>query len=413
MTQNKIAMLKADHPELAENGYLADRTAPVLLLRVEDIALSDDNKTVDFSRLSLQDDQPIVIFTPAGTPQHISYQRMFGTVRFNADSGEVMSVVKARDIRRGQWKQPTVSRGWRLHVVNVAGDLTLGNGYSGIATLHADGSLTTFNTDIGGLCTGVESFARLPGRLFYVVGSATLQPQALVEMDIETGAKTIICSSRDDPAENESHREFIDLVADTRRNLLWFISRIHLSEDKRDESPKRLYRYDPGTGEMKRISVPDLDIHLDRAKVPLRMFGDSLFFDGSNGLCEFNVETRETRLVCAHAGRRNEQGEWSKPFSTVRPIPFSLVEDGLVSIMNGKLIHYQFGRTDAIIYPVSLFMRPTTRRKDEAGDSDYERYFLDMWRCEVLDFAPSPKGLFVITRDTLWLVPDIVAAEEN
>ncbi|MDT8389683.1 MAG: hypothetical protein RRC34_04140 [Lentisphaeria bacterium] len=413
--QHKIDMLKEANPELAGKDYLANVAKPVLLLRAEDVSAPEDNTTVDFSRICLDDDQPLVIYTRGK-------QRggFFGVIRFNAGSRRVVSITGAHDIRHDGWQGPGHSFDWDLHVVNFEGDVTLAGDYAGIATLGTDGSLTRLPPPAVDLPrVGVLAMARLNERLFCVVGRRHRVPQALVEVDIHTGESKIICSSREDPAEGKSHMNFLGLAVDSRRNLLWFISRIHYSTHQPDTPRDRLFSYHPETDELKQIHVPELDVHLKSCAPPrngqdglLRLFGNSLLIDGTIGLCEFNVATQETRFLCAKPKYHNEKGEWLEPWLFFAPDDFARVEDGVVSISERKLVRFKFGRKEPIIYPITLFRLPTKQpEKDSLWDHD--RDYPEIWRGSVLDFAPSPGGLYVLTRDALWLVPDIKTVEDS
>jgi len=286
---------------------------------------------------------------------------------------------------------------------------------TGIGTFTEDGSFSTLRSGEGLPCDGILGLARLDDWLFCLVGYRDGGAnQGLVGVSMDTGKAHTVLSMRQAPGTEEKNYGFLGLAADPGRDVVWFLT--HGRYAKSGRSRNRLYSYAPRTAEMKHVSTPELDKHMPYStwfgpRGRLRMSGNRLLIYGIEGLIEFNVNTQQTRLLTeqTHTERR---GKWSEPWTFFLPEEFAATADGLACIAAGKLVLFRDGSKDAFVYPATTF-RPSdpqtgmslAERKRRAGTG----------RAQVLDLTPTSRGLYVLTSEMLWLIPEIrsVSNEEE
>ncbi|MDT8389679.1 MAG: hypothetical protein RRC34_04120 [Lentisphaeria bacterium] len=409
-----ISQLKAAHPELVcDEVPSAHLPSPIPVLRADGIRLLSGERT-RFWRFARAGSELVIIYNRSGS----AYD--YGGIRFDPLAGKVLSIVPPHRIPQKQRDNPKRSTSLTPVATAFGSDIHIGRYGTGIATIRDDGSVTRLHADNGLPIDGTVFLARLEKWLIGVMGDSVERGEALVAVNLETGRIKTVCSSRDDTDADASHHRFLGLVADRRRNIVWFISRGRNFKLGSGPPGDRLFRYDPESDSLEAVHTRELENQLVGCKKTdrgtdgtLRLFGDRLLIRGMYGLCEYNIETGRTRLLSA-LPCFEKMAQWREPWLHLNPPGFSPVNDGLVYISQGKLLHFQNGERDPSVFPFTAFALcdPEDKSSSEKEGLEISKY-VGLRKIPALDLAATKQGLYVLTHEALWLIPGIVAEKEG
>ncbi|MDT8389681.1 MAG: hypothetical protein RRC34_04130 [Lentisphaeria bacterium] len=405
--------LKARHPNLAGADKNRKVAGVKLLLRADGIALPGHDGKINFCRFVPADDQVIImVFPSAPTVTSDAY----GAIRVDPETSHVSLVAPITPLRHPEWKSPGRVFSWYPRVTLTGDELHMGCEGTGVTTIGADGSVTRLHMDNGLTFNGVGGIAQLGDWLFSITGVEYSPLQAVVGINRKTGEKRVICSSREIRPSDKAKLLVPGIVADPERNCLWFITVGIGTESVRPSASRDLYRYDPETDHREIIPAAEEGLRRIglRATPPatgelMRVSGDNLVISGVTGICSFNIETEQSQVAGVRDPGNGEQ--WDHPGTFFYGSSFFRVTDGLAGISEDRLIHFQSGKREPRIYPVTSFILSAGEGQIRNRNNGWQSG--DFYNGAVLDLLATDKGLYVLTRDALWLVPEIKTAEDS
>ncbi|MDT8389680.1 MAG: CsgG/HfaB family protein [Lentisphaeria bacterium] len=404
---NEIDRLKKRHPQLQKASAQDLLPEAIPLLRTDDVSITNDEEETQFCRFASVDNDWVII---ASLRRKRSY---FGVVRFDPSTRRVDSTIQAVNLCHPGWQKPNRVLSWIPRVALFDGGVHLGCEATGIVTLRDDGTISRRHADNGLPLNGIGGVASLGDWLFCIAGGDYTGLQALISVNVKTDKVSVICSSREIRSSDKARLVVPGMATDPQRKLLWFIRRgIGTKTIRPDYSPE-LYRYDPATERMEAVSSAQESIKLvgcggrsGRAGSLMRMSGDTLIISGTRGIFEFNVETEQSQML--RVAPKGKGGDWEDPWVFFDGHSFFRVTDGLVCVSEKKLMHFQKGRKEAKTFPVTAFAPPPRKGSDrEKAGSQPSPHAVSSY---VIDLLATKEGLYVLTRDALWLVPEIKAA---
>lgn len=348
-------------------------------------------RDLHFRRIVYHDNVAAIVYTQGPT-----VDERCGVVWLDPISFEPLASASSTVVLPSEGSGRYVSPGYEQYgasVASVGAKIFVGFPQTGILAFARDGKVEWFNESSGLADQSILALDALDGKLYALVGTpfARDKETGMMELDPATRVSRILISSRAKFKNTDiDQREILSIAADQRRHALWVLT------------PGELFFYRPvNQFATNRTSVVSPFFKAVRTFasnfLSLEMCGDNLLLVGWGGCFLLDTQTEQLEpLVTGREGpedagtgmksRWPQQGFW--PVLARHPI---LVADSLIvreDWSNAALI-FRDGesKSDGLLrlcFPQEVGSRLTVR-----------------------DLASSPRGLLILTDDSLYLVPGL------
>jgi hypothetical protein len=342
---------------------------------------------MQFRRLAVQNNKIAIVYSE-DYPMPSTH---FGVISLAEDSFQAVDLVKIPfSIRYKSGRQIPLNeylRNGPVIIMNGA-DFFLGFLQSGIVRISKDGRMEHFNEENGLASNEVRALEYLDGKLYALIG-AQLEESGLMEVDPKNGASAVLYSTKSKEMKGAiDGKRITGIAADGERHALWIVTS--------EVGGSSLYLYYPAERKLEKFNHPDLT----RASRPLgicqrdfnsclRKSEDRLIFDDNfYNLSILDLNGKKAEKLISNLP--SDGARWPKFFDDWERMPGHYIPLGedLIAINSAELMYFHSGEKDPEFLESFLPGSASSR--------------------QIRDIALTPKGLFVLTSNALYLIPEII-----
>jgi hypothetical protein len=261
-------------------------------------------------------------------------------------------------------------------------DIYIGVPQGGIIVQYGNGRSKIMNEETGLASETILNLDILDGKLYAIVGDYK-ENSGLMEVDPKSGSSNILYSTKYKDAEGELNGKSVrGIAADATRHGLWILSQ------SSQTAMKILYFYNPNNQEFKKVSDRQLFGNNIVSSNFLKKFDETLLISSLSYFAKFDIKSEAvTQLLAKQTS--SSHAKWFKYLDwNKNPDRFILIDGDLLCHNGSELIFFHEGEKE-----------PEYLQSYLRADSSSSPI--------IRDIVLTKKGLWVLTDDALYLIPEI------